>query len=99
MTENFKILAQFVKDISCETPDVQSYIFVKENISKYAFFKISGWSENFMIVLTSIIPFFTAFELISIFNLYLEILSLTNMNVGVSGVSLDISLIKLPIIL
>jgi len=35
MTENFKILAQFVKDISCETPDVQSYIFVKENISKY----------------------------------------------------------------
>ena len=35
MTENFKILAQFVKDISCETPDIQSYIFVKENISKY----------------------------------------------------------------
>jgi len=35
MTENFKILAQFVKDISSETPDVQSYIFVKENISKY----------------------------------------------------------------
>ena len=35
MTENFKILAQFVKDISCETPNVQSYIFVKENISKY----------------------------------------------------------------
>tara|TARA_B110000037_G_C16961269_1_gene441072 strand:- start:241 stop:669 length:429 start_codon:yes stop_codon:yes gene_type:complete len=35
MTENFKILAEFVKDISSETPDVQSYIFVKENISKY----------------------------------------------------------------
>ena len=35
MTENFKILAQFVKDISSETPDVQSYLFVKENISKY----------------------------------------------------------------
>ena len=35
MTENFKILAQFVKDISSETPNVQSYIFVKENISKY----------------------------------------------------------------
>ena len=35
MTENYKILAQFVKDISSETPDVQSYIFVKENISKY----------------------------------------------------------------
>ena len=35
MTENFKILAEFVKDISSETPNVQSYIFVKENISKY----------------------------------------------------------------
>ena len=35
MIENFKILAEFVKDISSETPDVQSYIFVKENISKY----------------------------------------------------------------
>ena len=35
MTENFKILAQFVKDISSETPDVQSYLFAKNNISKY----------------------------------------------------------------
>ena len=35
MTENFKILAEFVKDISSETPNIQSYIFVKENISKY----------------------------------------------------------------
>ena len=35
MTENFKILAEFVKDISSETSDVQTYIFVKEQISKY----------------------------------------------------------------
>ena len=35
MIENFKILAEFVKDISSETPDIQTYIFVKENISKY----------------------------------------------------------------
>jgi len=35
MTENFKILAEFVKDISSETPDIQSYIFVKKNIAKY----------------------------------------------------------------
>ena len=35
MTENFKILAEFVKDLSSETPDIQSYIFVKENISRY----------------------------------------------------------------
>ena len=35
MTKNFKILAQFIKDISAETPNVQTYIFVKENLSKY----------------------------------------------------------------
>ena len=35
MTENFKILAQFVKDICSEPTDIQSYIFVKENISRY----------------------------------------------------------------
>ena len=35
MTENFKILAEFVKDISGETADIQTYIFVKEQISKY----------------------------------------------------------------
>ena len=35
MTEKFKILAEFIKDMSSETPDVQSYLFVKENISKY----------------------------------------------------------------
>jgi len=35
MTESFKILAQYIKDMSSETPDVQSYIFVKENILKY----------------------------------------------------------------
>ena len=35
MTENFKILAEFIKDISSETPNVESYIYVKENSSKY----------------------------------------------------------------
>jgi len=35
MIENFKILAEFVKDISSETPNIESYIYVKENISKY----------------------------------------------------------------
>ena len=35
MNEKFKILANFIKDMSSETPDVQSYLFVKENISKY----------------------------------------------------------------
>ena len=35
MTEKFKILAQYIKDLSSETPNIESYIFVKENISKY----------------------------------------------------------------
>ena len=35
MTEKFKILAKFIKDASSETPDVETYLFVKENISKY----------------------------------------------------------------
>ena len=33
--ENFKILAEFIKDMSSETPDVQTYLFVKDNINKY----------------------------------------------------------------
>ena len=36
MTENYKILAKFVKDMSSETPDVDTYLFVKDNISNYS---------------------------------------------------------------
>ena len=35
MTKNYKILAKFIKDISSETPDAETFIFVKDNISKY----------------------------------------------------------------
>ena len=35
MKDNFKILAQFIKDMSSETADIQSYLFVKDNITKY----------------------------------------------------------------
>ena len=35
MTNKYKILANFIKDMSSETTYVQSYLFVKENISKY----------------------------------------------------------------
>ena len=35
MTKNYKILGKFVKDMSSETPDVETYIFVKDYISKY----------------------------------------------------------------
>jgi preprotein translocase subunit SecB len=33
--ENFKILAKYIKDMSSETPDVETFLFVKENIAKY----------------------------------------------------------------
>ena len=35
MTENYKILAKFIKDLSSETPNTETYLFVKDNISKY----------------------------------------------------------------
>ena len=35
MTEKFNILAKFIKDASSETSDIETYLFVKENISKY----------------------------------------------------------------
>ena len=35
MTENFKIIGSFIKDMSSETPDVPTYIFVREKISNY----------------------------------------------------------------
>ena len=35
MTEQFKILTQFVKDMSSETPDVETYLYVKEYLKNY----------------------------------------------------------------
>tara|TARA_B100001741_G_C16295713_1_gene478888 strand:- start:86 stop:508 length:423 start_codon:yes stop_codon:yes gene_type:complete len=35
MTENYKILSEFIKDISGEIPNIETYLFVKDNISKY----------------------------------------------------------------
>ena len=35
MTEKFKILAKYIKDMSGETKDVETYLFVKEKIAKY----------------------------------------------------------------
>ena len=35
MTENFKIIGSFIKDMSSETPDAQTFIFVRDKISKY----------------------------------------------------------------
>ena len=35
MTEKFKILAKYIKDLSSETPDIETFLFVKDYISKY----------------------------------------------------------------
>ena len=35
MNENYKIMSKFIKDISGETPDLETYLFVKDFISKY----------------------------------------------------------------
>ena len=35
MTKNYKILGKYIKDISSETPDIETYIFVRDRISKY----------------------------------------------------------------
>ena len=35
MTKKYKIMAEYIKDLSSETPDIQTYLFVKDNISKY----------------------------------------------------------------
>ena len=36
MTENFKIVGSFIKDLSSETPDTPTFIFVRDRISKYS---------------------------------------------------------------
>ena len=35
MTEKYKILGKFIKDLSSETKDIETYLFVRDNISKY----------------------------------------------------------------
>ena len=34
-TEKYKILGKYIKDISGETPNVETYLFVKDRIGKY----------------------------------------------------------------
>ena len=35
MSENYKIMSKFIKDVSGETPDLETYLYVKDFISKY----------------------------------------------------------------
>ena len=36
MENKYKILAKFIKDMSSETPNIDTYLFVKDNISNYS---------------------------------------------------------------
>ena len=35
MSEKFKILAQFIKDMSSETPNAETFLYVKEYLGNY----------------------------------------------------------------
>ena len=35
MTKKFKVLGKYIKDLSSETPNVETYLYVRDNISKY----------------------------------------------------------------
>jgi preprotein translocase subunit SecB len=35
MTKKYKILGKYIKDMSSETPDIETYVFVRDYISKY----------------------------------------------------------------
>ena len=35
MTKKYKILSKFIKDLSSETPNVETYLYVKDHISRY----------------------------------------------------------------
>ena len=57
MTKNYKILAKFVKDMSSETPDIDTYLFVKDNISNYSLgidIKSKGLKEKILQVETTL---------------------------------------------
>ena len=35
MTKKYKILGKYIKDLSSETPDIETYLYVRDNISNY----------------------------------------------------------------
>ena len=59
MTKKYKILGKYIKDMSSETPDIETYIFVKDRISKYqlAIDINSKALKNKMIEINTVIKF------------------------------------------
>ena len=35
MTKKYKVLGKYIKDMSSETPNIETYLFVRDNLSKY----------------------------------------------------------------
>ena len=35
MTKKYKILGRYIRDLSSETPDIETYLYVRDNISNY----------------------------------------------------------------
>ena len=35
MSNKYEILGKYIKDLSSETPDIETYLFVRDNINKY----------------------------------------------------------------
>ena len=93
MTEKFKILAKYIKDMSSETPDVETYISAGNNMGKYQLdIDIKSIAlKNKMIEINITLKF--QHKDTQVKKSYFEILSFTNIKVSTSGVSLDISFI------
>ena len=59
MTKKYKILGKYIKDMSSETPNIETYIFVKDYISKYQLNIVinSKAIKNKMIEINTILKF------------------------------------------
>ena len=59
MTKKYKILGKYIKDMSSETPDIETYIFVRDYISKYQLNIVinSKALKNKMIEINTILKF------------------------------------------
>ena len=42
MTEKYKILGKFIKDLSSETPDIETYLFVRDKLSIKYWYKFKS---------------------------------------------------------
>jgi len=86
MTENFKIIGSFIKDMSSETPDAQTFIFVKDKISKYQL-KIdinSKAVKNGIIEVNTVLKFFDQPEILKKSHFEIVYTSIVKVNEKVS---------------